>query len=257
MVKVQVCVLLLKPEVQVSVDVYFFTAVFWWSVLLTLQIQVSCSQHTEKWTFHLLYLCCMSLFDWTITVFSWLLLILINRFCYQFIEFIMLYSLTYLGNRQPQIFSHLPGVHQSVKLILQLLELLFPLAHFVSLQLFPLGSLCCSHRNWVRYRPLLRVAAAGGGGPVWSGCTACSVGGGSGCVVAVTHTGQTGVAVDGCAAAAADAAVLQAEGLKAHLVVLSQDGPHLQAMVKGACHMEGHNAGGHGALKDEDKWKQV
>lgn len=71
-------------------------------------------------------------------------------------------------------------------------------------------------------------------------------------MVAVTHTGQTGVVVDGCTTVAAVTAVLQAEGLKAHLIVLSQDGPHLQAMVKGACHMEGHNAGGHGALKEED-----
>lgn len=48
------------------------------------------------------------------------------------------------------------------------------------------------------------------------------------------------------------AAVLQAEGLEAHLVVLSQDGPHLQAVVKGAGHMEGHDTGGHGALEEEE-----
>lgn len=74
----------------------------------------------------------------------------------------------------------------------------------------------------------------------------CSVGGGSGGVVAVAHTGQTGGVVGGCTAGGA--AVLQAEGLEAHLVVLCQDGPHLQAVVEGARHMEGHDTGGHGAL---------
>ncbi len=76
----------------------------------------------------------------------------------------------------------------------------------------------------------------------------CSVGGGSGGVVTVAHTGQTGGAVDGCTTVAGGAAVLQAEGLEAHLVVLCQDGPHLQAVVEGARHMEGHDTGGHGAL---------
>lgn len=42
--------------------------------------------------------------------------------------------------------------------------------------------------------------------------------------------------------------MLQAEGLEAHLVVLGQDGLHLQAVIEGAGHMEGHNTGGHGAL---------
>lgn len=54
---------------------------------------------------------------------------------YQFLGF------TYLGDGQRQVLGHLPGVHQLVKLILQLLKLLFPLAHLLSLQLFPLSSL--------------------------------------------------------------------------------------------------------------------
>lgn len=95
-------------------------------------------------------------------------------------------------------------------------------------------------------RPELRIGA--GGGPVGSGCTVCSVGGGCGGVVAIAHTGQTGEVVVGCTAVACGAAVLQAEGLEAHFVVLCQDGPHLQAVVEGARHMEGHDTGGHGAL---------
>lgn len=97
---------------------------------------------------------------------------------------------------------------------------------------------------------MLRTDTAGG--PVRSGCAVCSVGGGSGGgMVAVAHTGQTGGAVDGCTVVAGGAAVLQAEGLEAHLIVLCQDGPHLQAVVEGARHMEGHDTGGHGALGGE------
>lgn len=127
------------------------------------------------------------------------------------------HGLTYLWDGQRQVFSHLPGVHQSVKLILQLLELLFPLAHLLSLQLVPLSSLWCRHRNRVQYRPLLRLTAAvwlvllvrpelrtdTAGGPVRSGCAVCSVGGGSGGVVAFARTGQTGGGVGGCTAGGA------------------------------------------------------
>ncbi len=82
----------------------------------------------------------------------------------------------------------------------------------------------------------------------------CSVGCESCGVVASAHTGQTGViVVDGCTAVAGGAAVLQAEGLEAHLVVLGQDGLHFQAVVEGARHMEGHNTGGHGALQGLEK----
>lgn len=167
----------------------------------------------------------------------------------------------YLWDRQRHVFGHLPGVHQSVKLILQLLKLLFPLAHLLSLQLVPLGSLCCRHRNRVQHRPLLPVTAAVwlallvrpelSAGQVGSGCAVCSVGGGGGGggVVAVAPTGQTG---DGCTTVAGSAAVFQAEGLKANLIILCQDRPHLQAVVEGACHMEGHDAGGHWALDGEE-----
>lgn len=73
----------------------------------------------------------------------------------------------------------------------------------------------------------------------------CSVSGGSGGVVAVAHTGQTGGVVDGCTTVAGGTAVVQAEGLEAYLIVLRQDRPHLQAVVEGARHMEGHDTGGH------------
>ena len=82
-----------------------------------------------------------------------------------------------------------------------------------------------------------------------------SVGGGSGGEAAVAHTSRTGCVVGGCTGVAGRAAVLQAKGLKTHLVVLGQDGLHLQAVVKGARHMEGHNAGGHGALGAERDFK--
>lgn len=67
-------------------------------------------------------------------------------------------------------------------------------------------------------------------------------------MVAVAHTGQTGGVVDGCTTVAGSTAVLHAEGLESYLIVLCQDGPHLQAVVEGARHMEGHDTGGHGAL---------
>lgn len=62
-------------------------------------------------------------------------------------------------------------------------------------------------------------------------------------MVAVADAARAAGAVGG------GAAVFQAEGLEAHLVVLGQNGLHLQAVVEGARHMEGHNAGGHRALK--------
>lgn len=74
-------------------------------------------------------------------------------------------------------------------------------------------------------------------------------------MVAVAHTGQTGGVVDGGTAVAGSTAVFQAEGLEAHLIVLCQDGPHLQAMVEGARHMEGHDTGGHGALGEGENDK--
>lgn len=46
-------------------------------------------------------------------------------------------------------------------------------------------------------------------------------------MVAVSRAGCAGGVVGGCAAVAGGGAVLQAEGLEAHLVILGQDGPHL------------------------------
>lgn len=100
-------------------------------------------------------------------------------------------------------------------------------------------------------RPEIRTDT--GSGPVGFGCAVCSVGGGSGGVVTVACTGWTGGVVGGCTTVAGSAAVLQTEGLEAHLVVLGQDGPHLQTVVKGARHMEGHDTGGHGALGGEER----
>lgn len=46
------------------------------------------------------------------------------------------------------------------------------------------------------------------------------------------------------------ATVLGAVGLEANLVILCQDGAHLQAVVEGAGDVKGHDAGGHGALRE-------
>lgn len=67
-----------------------------------------------------------------------------------------------MGVGQTQVLRHFPGIHQSVELVLQLLQLLFPLTHFLSLQLVPLGPLRRRHCGCRQYRLRLQVAATVG-----------------------------------------------------------------------------------------------
>jgi len=183
---------------------------------------------------------------------------------------------SYLAVRQGQAVGHFSGVNQAVELILHLLELLLPLAHLLPLQLLPLRPLAGPQRRprpqlWVAVAPVGWAAATTSGAVTYArlvcrvssktlrcgGRAVRSVGGDGGrdghvgVVAAVGGRRLGGRGGGGSGGGGGGGTVLQAEGLEANLVVLRQDGPHLQAVVERARHMEGHDTGGHGALADK------